>query len=107
MTLKAFRCNRFGFLPELFTVSYRRFYHDLPTVKASITLHAPHRSVVVSFIRLVIQKGRMIWVLILGARAEFADHTLAVPSCDTGHVDQLALDCLCFNAGTLVNTKPR
>jgi hypothetical protein len=37
----------------------------------------------------------------LGARAEFPDHILALPSCDTGRVDQLALDCLCFNAGTL------
>jgi hypothetical protein len=54
MTLKAFRCNRFGFLPELFTVSSRRFYHDLSTVKASTTLHAPHRIVVVAFIGLVI-----------------------------------------------------
>jgi hypothetical protein len=71
-------------------------------VKASITLHAPHRSVVVAFVRLVIQKVRMIWLPILGARAEFSDHTLALPSCDTGRVDQLALDCLCFNAGTLV-----
>jgi hypothetical protein len=55
MTLKAFRCDRFAFLPELFTVSSRRFYHDLSTVKASISLHAPHRTVVVAFIRLVIQ----------------------------------------------------
>jgi hypothetical protein len=55
MTLKAFRCDGFRFLPELFTVSSRRFYHDLSTVKTSITLHAPHRSVVVAFIRLVIQ----------------------------------------------------
>jgi hypothetical protein len=88
--------------PELFAVSYRRFYHDPSTVKASITLHAPHRSIVVFFIRLVIQKVRMIWVPIRGARAEFLDHTLALPFCDTGPVDQLALDCLCFNAGTLV-----
>jgi hypothetical protein len=44
----------------------------------------------------------MIWVPIRGARAQFPDHTLARPSCDTGRVDQLALDCLCFSAGTLV-----
>jgi hypothetical protein len=44
----------------------------------------------------------MIWVPILGARTEFPDHTIALLSCDTGRVDQLALDCLCFNAGTLV-----
>jgi hypothetical protein len=102
MTLKAFRCDRFRFLPELFTISSRRFYHDLPIVKTSVTLHAPHRSVVVAFIGLVIQKVRMIWVPILGARAEFPDHTLALPSCHRGRIDQLALDCLCFNAGTLV-----
>jgi hypothetical protein len=56
MTLKAFRCNRFGFLPDLFTVSSHRFYHDLSILKASITLHEPQSSVVVAFIRLVIQK---------------------------------------------------
>jgi hypothetical protein len=44
----------------------------------------------------------MIWVPIRGARADFPDHTLVLPSCDTGRVDQLALDCLCFNAGTFV-----
>jgi hypothetical protein len=57
MTLKAFQGDRFRFLPEIFTVNSRRFYHDLSTIKASITLHAPHRSVVVAFIRLVIQKS--------------------------------------------------
>jgi hypothetical protein len=67
MNLTAFGCNRSGFLPELFTVSSHRFYHDPSTGKASITLHAPHRSVVVAFIGLVIQKGRMIWVPIRGA----------------------------------------
>jgi hypothetical protein len=45
----------------------------------------------------------MIWVPIRGPRAEFPDHTLAPPSCGTGCVDQLALDCLFFNAGTLVD----
>jgi hypothetical protein len=53
MILKAFRWDRFGFLPELFAVNSRPFFHDLSTGKASITLHAPHRSVVVAFIRLV------------------------------------------------------
>jgi hypothetical protein len=56
MTLKAFRCDRFEFLPELFAVSSRRFDHDLSTGKALVTLHAPHRSVVVAFIGLLIQK---------------------------------------------------
>jgi hypothetical protein len=56
MTLKAFRCDRTGFLPELFTVNSRRFYHGLSTVKASVTFHAPHRSAVVAFIRLATQK---------------------------------------------------
>jgi hypothetical protein len=37
-------------------------------------------------------------VPIRGARAEFPNHTLALPSCDTGRVSQLAPDCLCFNA---------
>jgi hypothetical protein len=55
MTLKAFRGNRFEFLLEIFTLNSRRFYHDLPTVKASITLDAPHRSIVVASIRLVAQ----------------------------------------------------
>jgi hypothetical protein len=55
MTLKAFRANRFGFVLAIFTLNSRRFYHDLPTVKASITLDAPHRSIVVAFIRLVTQ----------------------------------------------------
>jgi hypothetical protein len=53
MTLKAFRSDRFRFLPELFTINSRRFYHHLSTGKESITLHALHRSVVVAFIRLV------------------------------------------------------
>jgi hypothetical protein len=57
MTLKAFRGDRFGFLSELFAVNSRRFYHDLSTGNASIALHAPHRSVVVAFIRLVTQTG--------------------------------------------------
>jgi hypothetical protein len=86
----------------LFTVSSCRFYHHLSTVKTSITLHAPHRRVVVGFIGLVIQKVRMIWVPIRGVRAEFPDHALALPSCHTGRVDQFALGCLCFNTGTLV-----
>jgi hypothetical protein len=51
MTLKAFRGNRFEFLLETFTFNARRFYHDLPTV----TLGAPHRSIVVASIRLVTQ----------------------------------------------------
>jgi hypothetical protein len=55
MTLKAFRGNRFEFLLEIFTLNSRRFYQDLPTVKASITLEGPHRSIVVTSIRLVIQ----------------------------------------------------
>jgi hypothetical protein len=57
MTLKAFRCDRFRFLLELFTVNSRRFYHDLSTVKASITLHALHRSVDVASIRLITQNN--------------------------------------------------
>jgi hypothetical protein len=40
MTFKAFRSNRFEFLLETFTLNSRRFYHDLPTVKAPITLEA-------------------------------------------------------------------
>jgi hypothetical protein len=40
MTLNAFRGSRFGFLPGLFAVHSRRFYHDLSTGKAFITLHA-------------------------------------------------------------------
>jgi hypothetical protein len=56
MTLKAFRCNRFGFLPELFTDGSRCFYHDLSTVKTRVALHASHGSVAVAFIGLVIQK---------------------------------------------------
>jgi hypothetical protein len=56
MTLKAFRCNQFGFLPELFAVNSGHFYHDLSSVKASIALHAPHRGVVVAFIGPVVQK---------------------------------------------------
>jgi hypothetical protein len=55
MTLKALRGNGFRFFPELFTVSSHCFYHDLSTVKASITLHAPHLSVAVAFMRLVTQ----------------------------------------------------
>jgi hypothetical protein len=50
MTLKAFQCDRFAFLPEFFAVNSRHFYHDLSTANESITLHAPHRSVVVAFI---------------------------------------------------------
>jgi hypothetical protein len=53
MTLEAFRCDQFGFLPDLFPISSGRFYHDLPAVKASITLPAPHRSVIIAPIRLV------------------------------------------------------
>jgi hypothetical protein len=45
----------------------------------------------------------MIWVPIRGTHAEFPDHTLALSSCDTSRVDQLALDCLSFNAETLVS----
>jgi hypothetical protein len=56
MTLKAFRGNRFEFLLEIFTPNSRRFYHALPTVKASVTLDAPHRSIVVAFIRLVLRE---------------------------------------------------
>jgi hypothetical protein len=44
----------------------------------------------------------MIWVAIDGTRPEFPDRTMVVPSCDPSKVDQLALDCLCFNFGTLV-----
>jgi hypothetical protein len=47
MTFKAVRGSRFEFFLEIFTLNSRRFYHDLPTVKASITLGAPHRSIVV------------------------------------------------------------
>jgi hypothetical protein len=50
MTLKAFRGDPFGCLPELFAVNSCRFSHDLSTGKASITLDAPHRRVVVAFI---------------------------------------------------------
>jgi hypothetical protein len=53
MTLKAFRGEQFGFLPELFAVNSRRFYRDLSTGRESIALYAPRRSVVVAFIRLV------------------------------------------------------
>jgi hypothetical protein len=53
MTVKAFRSDRPRVLPELFALNSRRFYHDLSTGKESITLHVPHRSVVVAFIRLV------------------------------------------------------
>jgi hypothetical protein len=49
MTLKAFRGNRFEFLLEIFTLNSRRFCHDLPIV----TLDAPHRSMVITSIRLV------------------------------------------------------
>jgi hypothetical protein len=55
MTLKAFRCDRFRFLPDLLTLNSRRFRHDLSTVKVSTTLDAPHRSVIVASIRLVTQ----------------------------------------------------
>jgi hypothetical protein len=55
MPLKAFRGNRFESLLEIFTLNSRRFYHDLPTVKPSITLDAPHRSIVAASIRLVTQ----------------------------------------------------
>jgi hypothetical protein len=55
MTLKAFRCDRFRFLPGLLALNSRRFRHDLSTVKALVTLDAPHRSVVIAFIRLVTQ----------------------------------------------------
>jgi hypothetical protein len=55
MTLKAFRGNRFESLLEIFTLNSRRFYHHLPTVKASLTLDTPHRSIVVASIRLVTQ----------------------------------------------------
>jgi hypothetical protein len=55
MTLKAFRGNRFEFLLEIFTLNSRHFYHDPPTVKASITLGAPDRSTVIASIRLVTQ----------------------------------------------------
>jgi hypothetical protein len=48
MTLKAFRSNPFRCFPELFSANSRRFSHDL-----SIALHAPHRNVVVPFIRLL------------------------------------------------------
>jgi hypothetical protein len=41
MALKAFRGDRFGFLPEPFAVNFRHFYHDLSTGKESITLDAP------------------------------------------------------------------
>jgi hypothetical protein len=57
ITFKAFRCDRFGFLPGIITVNSRHFYHDLSTIKTSITLDAPHLSVVVAFIGLVIQKA--------------------------------------------------
>jgi hypothetical protein len=53
MTLGAFRGDRFGFLPELFVASPRHFCHNLSIVKGSVTLHEPHRSVVVAFIGLV------------------------------------------------------
>jgi hypothetical protein len=53
MILTAFRCDRFGFLPELFAVDCRLFYLYLSTGKDAIALYAPHRSVVVAFIRLV------------------------------------------------------
>jgi hypothetical protein len=53
MTLKAFWVNRFEFLSEIFILNSRRFYDDLPTVKASIILDAPYRSIVVASIRLV------------------------------------------------------
>jgi hypothetical protein len=55
MTLKAFRGHRFEFLLAILTLNSRRFYHDPPTVKASITLDAPHRGIVVASIRLVTQ----------------------------------------------------
>jgi hypothetical protein len=44
----------------------------------------------------------MIWLSIGGAGPEFPEHSLVLPSCDPARVDQFALDCLCFNAGTLV-----
>jgi hypothetical protein len=53
MILRAFRGDRFRFLPEPFSVSSRHFCHELSIVKGSATLHAPHGSVVVAFIRLV------------------------------------------------------
>jgi hypothetical protein len=53
MILKPFRADRFGFLPELFAINSRRFYHDLSTGKESITIYAPCRSVAMAFIRLV------------------------------------------------------
>jgi hypothetical protein len=52
MILKAFRGNRFEFLLEIFTLNSRRFYHDLPTVKASVTVDAHNlmRNVVLNLI---------------------------------------------------------
>jgi hypothetical protein len=52
MTLKAFRGNRFEFLLEIFTINSRRFYHDVPIVKAPITLDADNllRNVVLDLI---------------------------------------------------------
>jgi hypothetical protein len=44
----------------------------------------------------------MQWVPVDGADCDFADRVLVLPSCDVSRVDQLAVDCLCFNFGTLV-----
>jgi hypothetical protein len=44
----------------------------------------------------------MIWVPIGGTPLDFPDRRIVAPSCDPGRVDQLALDCLCFNFGRLV-----
>jgi hypothetical protein len=56
MTLRAFRCTRFGFLPELFPVNSRHFYHDLSTVKASIRLSLSPPAEPEHRRRLIIQK---------------------------------------------------
>jgi hypothetical protein len=40
MTIKAFRGNQFGSLPELFAAPSRHLYHDLSTGKESIILRA-------------------------------------------------------------------
>jgi hypothetical protein len=44
----------------------------------------------------------MIWVPVTGDQPDLVDHTLILPSCDPSKVDQLAVDCLCFNFGTLI-----
>jgi hypothetical protein len=43
----------------------------------------------------------MQWISADGAECDFSERVLIIPSCDVSKVDQLAVDCLCFNFATL------